>query len=408
MPPDLPSGDFRFPDVAQSKGNNVWTPMSHPAPKSARIEVFRPGSFTSMEGAKLSYTADDLRAIAASYDYATAPAPVVVGHPKTDAPAFGWAGRFDYDGDADRLTADLNDLEPSFAEAVQAGRFKKVSLSFFHPHHPANPRPGTWYPKHIGFLGAAAPAVTGLANVAFSTDSDAITFEASFGDPGFERSANMFRRLREFFIDKYGIDDADRALPGYDIEWLGETSTPSVDISAIAPSYAAGGVVGSAIPPNPPILSQEVTVPEKSPDEKARESALNAREIAIAARERDIAHADNISFAEGLVTDGKLLPAFKDKVVAILDVLPAEKSVSFASGEDVSPAEAIKEVLAAQPKIVNFGATDMGDPPGTQDASFASDGRAVDAEGLALHHKAEAYLRAHPEASYLAAVKAVS
>lgn len=47
---------------------------------SARIEVFRPGTFTPMVGDPISYSAADLRAIADAYDPATAPAPIVVGH----------------------------------------------------------------------------------------------------------------------------------------------------------------------------------------------------------------------------------------------------------------------------------------------------------------------------------------
>ncbi len=179
--------------------------MPQSLPTSARIEVFRTGRFTSMEGAPLSYTAADLKAIAASYDPETAPAPIVVGHPASDAPALGWAEKFDFDPETEHLSATIKDIEPNFAASVRAGRFRKVSMSFFPPHHPANPNPGSWYPRHIGFLGAASPAVPGLKNVAFSiAPADAITFSgefAQFGDPGFERSASLFRRLRDFFIE---------------------------------------------------------------------------------------------------------------------------------------------------------------------------------------------------------------
>lgn len=60
------------------------------APLSATIEVFRPGTFGPMQGGALTFSADDLRAAADAYDPQGAPAPVVIGHPATDAPAFGW------------------------------------------------------------------------------------------------------------------------------------------------------------------------------------------------------------------------------------------------------------------------------------------------------------------------------
>lgn len=374
---------------------------------SARIEVFRPGKFTSMEGAELTYSGDDLKAIATAYDSETAPAPVVIGHPSMDAPAFGWVDRFEYDEATERLSAVLKDLEPAFSDAVKAGRYRKVSLQFFHPHHPANPNPGTWYPKHIGFLGAAAPAVTGLKNVAFSIPPDeAITFEgdfASFGDPGFERSASLFRRLREFFIAEHGLEKADQALPGYEIEWL-------ADIELIRDT-GPGHPSSFAAPHKNPNDPKEAPVPGDTPAEiAARETALAAREQAIRDREMAIAHAQNVSFAEQLVTEGRLLPLSKAKVVAVLDALPTEATVSFAAGEAaISPAEAIRQVLAAQPKVVSFGALDLGAAPGEGSSpSFAADGKAVDPAQLEIHTKALAYQRQHPGTAYMAAVQAVS
>jgi len=91
----------------------------------ARIEVFRSGTFTPMAGAALTYSAADLKAVADAYDAVNAPAPVVVGHPTTDAPAYGWVESFDYDASADRLFANLGDIDPAFSAAVKAGRYKR-------------------------------------------------------------------------------------------------------------------------------------------------------------------------------------------------------------------------------------------------------------------------------------------
>lgn len=153
------------------------------APTTATIEAFRPGTFGPMQGGSLTFTAADLRASASAYDPGLAPAPVVVGHPKTDAPAFGWISAVRYDDARQRMLADVTDLEPTFADAVRAKRYRRVSMSFFRPDSPANPVPGSWYPKHLGFLGAAAPAVTGLAPVAFSGGPDDIaTIDFVFPD----------------------------------------------------------------------------------------------------------------------------------------------------------------------------------------------------------------------------------
>ena len=121
-------------------------PKTQDTTTSARIEVFRPGTFTPMEGDELTYSAADLRAIADAYDFDTAPAPIVVGHPSTDAPAYGWVSGFEFDAQAERLYANIELIDPAFSDAVKAVRYKKVSMSFFGPDNAANPQPGTWYP----------------------------------------------------------------------------------------------------------------------------------------------------------------------------------------------------------------------------------------------------------------------
>lgn len=372
-------------------------------PVSARIEVFRPGTFTPMIGAPVSYSAADLKAIADAYDPATAPTPIVIGHPKIDAPAYGWVESFDYDADAERLFANLHQIEPSFAAMVRDGRFKKVSMQLMRPDQAHNPVPGTWYPMHVGFLGAAAPAVSGLKNVAFAGD-EGVTFHASFGVG--EETASLLRRLRDLLIEKFSLEDADKALPSWQIEWLNDQ-----DKNTVSPAYATPEEMKSApiVPPHhepeEPAVSQQ-----PNPAFAEREAALAAREKALADREAEIAQEDNAAFAESLVQDGKLLPASKDKVVAILNEIGGEATVSFAAGaEKLTPVAALKEVLNAQPKIVSFGAMEL--PPGQgegQPASFAADGRDIDTARLAQHNKALEYQRAHPGTDYIAAVNAVA
>ncbi|WP_444460337.1 hypothetical protein [Rhodobacter capsulatus] len=365
------------------------------APLTARIEVFRPGTFTPMQGEPITYSAGDLRAIADAYDPETAPAPIVVGHPDTDAPAYGWIKAFHYDAETERLMADLDQIEPQFADLVKGGRFRKVSMAFFSPGQPHNPVPGTWYPKHVGFLGAAAPAVPGLRNASFAGAADTV-FTAAFGERGFEETASILRTVRDFLIEKFGLEDADKALPAYRIEWLSEMEI-----------HPKPELMFSGDQPNP---KKEPAVTQPDPAFAAREADIAAREAAVAAREAAARHDENVAFAEGLITDGKLLPAVKDQTVAVLDALPLGATVAFAEGgAKVDLAKALRDILSAQPKVVTFGETDLGKDPATATpVQFAADGKAVDAEALARHEKALAYMRAHPGTEYLAAVSAVS
>jgi len=107
--------------------------------------------------------AEDLATIARSYDPAIHEAPVAIGEVRHDAPAFAWVKALAVRDGA--LVADLDQVDPALAELVREGRFGKLAVSLYRPNAPSNPKPGTWHLRHVGFLGAPRPAVTGLRPV---------------------------------------------------------------------------------------------------------------------------------------------------------------------------------------------------------------------------------------------------
>jgi hypothetical protein len=155
-----------------------------------------------MSGAAISFSSDDLAGCVASYDPAKHEAPLVIGHPQIDAPAYGWVQKLHLDGD--RMMATAKQVEPAFAELVRAGRFKKVSSSFWSPDAAGNPTPGQWALRHVGFLGAAAPSVKGMKPAHFAdgaagvldfSDETLLAMQADF-----DRQAR--RKDTETFIEK--------------------------------------------------------------------------------------------------------------------------------------------------------------------------------------------------------------
>lgn len=362
-------------------------------PTTRKIEVFRPGTFVAMGGETCSFTADDLRAMAAAFDPETGPVPGVIGHPKTDDPSYCWATSFSFDEGGQRLVAEVGDIEPQFADMVAAKRYSRISLSLFPPTASNNPKPGKWYPKHIGFLGAAAPAVSGLKNVAFAAADDALTFE--FADARALRDvASVFTSLREWMIEKFGLDAADKALPRWPIEWIDAAADRDP-----SPEPAFAEPVTKDIPMTDPKTNGGPTAEE-----------LAARAADLDKRERALVHADNVSFAEQLVTGGQLVPALKDKVVGLLNaVTTSAGEVSFAEGgtaKTVAAGQLLRDVLAALPKAVSFGQVDTGNAPTGAVQFAAPEGSTVDPDRLALHDKALAYQAQHPGTDYLAAVTA--
>lgn len=175
--------------------------------KEIWIQVFKPGTHTDSEGVEREYTLDDVEAIATTYNEAIADdpnliAPIVKGHPKMEDPAYGWIEKLKLEGEI--LWAKLSQIVPSFAEEVNNGMFKKVSISL--------------YPdgllRHLGFLGAVPPAVKGLENVAFASFSSNKKFTAytiDFADPMPVVTPTATQTLEEYKAEqlarsqKYGI-----------------------------------------------------------------------------------------------------------------------------------------------------------------------------------------------------------
>lgn len=145
------------------------------------LHIFTSGTHTARDGQTLAFSAEDLAATAARYDPAKHEAPLVVGHPELNAPAYGWVKTLTVT-DAG-LFAEPDQVHPDFADWVREGRYKKISAAFFLPSAPNNPAPGAYYLRHVGFLGAAAPALKGLAPPTFAGGDDEGVITVEFAQP---------------------------------------------------------------------------------------------------------------------------------------------------------------------------------------------------------------------------------
>lgn len=134
------------------------------------FEVFKIGEHTDSSGNTKNWTEQDLDNIVAKYNEQNDhEAPLVIGHPKSNDPAYGWVDSLKRVGD--RLLAKPKQVVKEFADAVKDGLYKKRSISLYPD--------GTL--RHIGFLGAVPPAVKGLKDLAFNdADKNPITIELEF------------------------------------------------------------------------------------------------------------------------------------------------------------------------------------------------------------------------------------
>ena len=195
-------------------------------PSAHRLAIFRSGTHTDMRGRTLTFSDADLAAMAAGYDPNVSEAPLVIGHPEINTPAYGWVKKLVAEGSV--LYAETDQVDPEFVKLVNDGRYKKLSASIFPPGSSANPKPDTHYLRHVGFLGAQAPAVKGLPSAAFA-EGEAVTFDFSSVNTQHGPMAvvgQLFRRLRKHMSDTQGGDHAMRILPDDALDELDSTGGP--------------------------------------------------------------------------------------------------------------------------------------------------------------------------------------
>jgi hypothetical protein len=389
------------------------------------IQVFKVGKHTSANGITRDYTADELRQCAADYNEALHAAPFVVGHPKDTAPSYGWPDKFVFDESTGVLGVVPKQVDADFAEMVNAKRFPKVSMSFYLPESPANPKPGTLYPRHVGFLGAQPPAVKGLKEASFTEDEEGVV-EHTDGW-GFDSTAGVFRSLREWIISKFGLEAADTAIPSWQISVVQDACTDAVADAAVeavaegapipdATAFQEGAtitVIDTAAGGTETTFVVEAGAVHKVADEAAsfaeRESAIEAAEAALQARERAVLAAEVASFCETLNMPAE--QTARARALLMHAESTPEVEVSFAEGADPAPvATLLREFLQSIPPAVQFGevAAPVEAPAAPQADVSVPAGFGAAPEAMQLLGAAQAYQRANPGVSLSAAALAVS
>jgi len=203
------------------------------------IEVFRAGTHVDSKGVERTFSQADLDQMAANQ--AVAAAPAVLGHPKHNDPAYAWTESVKREGDS--LFVKFRDINPDFERAVELKAYTNRSLSVMQD------KLHGWRIRHVGWLGAVAPALDGLKPVEFAdADADVIEF---MGDDDAVRSliwatqgvASLFRGFREYLIEQSGVEVADRVVPGWQIDSLtssAERATAAMDADTDdQPAYQA-------------------------------------------------------------------------------------------------------------------------------------------------------------------------
>lgn len=215
------------------------------------FEVMKAGEATDSSGKKHNITVDNLKEIVNQFKVRENDVPLVIGHPKTDSPAYGWLESLKIEGT--RLLARGKEIADAFKTAVDEKRYKYVSLSL-------GPN---WELNHVGFLGAANPGVPGLKPVTLADGTQEVIFDLALplefclcepvgaeNEPitkgtidAMERSIEYrmnnalrwlmrpLRALRDYIVSKEGIEAANKIIDPY---YMGD-----VKFSAVLPEIDA-------------------------------------------------------------------------------------------------------------------------------------------------------------------------
>jgi len=293
------------------------------------VEVFRVGDHVDSAGRRHSFTEADLDNIAA-YDPTRHEAPVVIGHPKDNAPAYGWVARVYRKGGS--LLADFKDVPPEFADLVEAGRFKKRSISLYPD--------GTL--RHVGFLGAVPPALKGLKDVSFA-EGEASTFE--FGEEGQDSEKSRLLRLAETFfglIARGRANDNPAGGPAFKEKPMTDKDNDlAVQVAALTAKVAE--------------FSEAQAAKDKriADLEAANKQLANRMDTTVATGRR----AEITAFAEGLASKGQLTSYQQKLAVSFMEKLDGAGDMDFAEGDKTAKkpvSEVFKAFLESLPVQLEF------------------------------------------------------
>lgn len=324
------------------------------------IEIFKPGRTVDDLGVVRQFSAADVADMAAVYNPALREAPLTIGHPAHNLPAYGMVAGLSVNADG-RLAMAPRQVEPQFAEMVRAGRFGKRSAAFYTPEHINNPTPGHWYLRHVAFLGAQPPAIAGLKDIAFADTAEGLVCFSEANpeptpDPTDKDDTDMSKELQ----DK--LDAAQTLL-----------DKANADLAAA--------------------------------NQATKDSAAQLAQFAEAGRKQR--HAAHVQFAEAAFNGALLKRPQVAEAVAVLDLVAESAPVQFAEGDatkTVAPVEFIKGLISGGKPLVQF-AESMPGNTGAGQAALNNTGKTTltDAE---LDTQAKAYAAKH-KVQYAEALSAV-
>ena len=246
-------------------------------------------------------TKSDLNEIVASYSEVNDKAPVVVGHPKDNSPAYGVINKMEVVGD--KLMIHATNMKKKIVKAIKNKQLLAQSISLFPRDHDANPTKGKLHVRHSGMLGGKRGAVHGLEPLPeFSDGEDTEFINIDFSESQDKKNKSLFDRFMEWTKREEKNKSQEEIQSYSDNEETTMTKEEQEKFDALKAK------VDATEKENKKFKKQIVDFSE----EKAKIEKL--------ARTKSIE-----DFCEKAVKDGNILPADKDMHVQIMLSIPQDE-----------------------------------------------------------------------------------
>ena len=308
--------------------------------------LFKEGTFKNGSFKADSATIDKIVAATNAREYQNDEIPVVIGHPKTDSPKYGSVKKFDIKKSGKFLLGKPNNLAPQFAEWVKNKYYDTISIAL---------RPEDYSIRHIAFLGGTPPEVTGLPAIELNEEENDIVLEFNefaeykLSTWHFNQLAVLLRGVKNYFIDKEGLEKANQLMP----------ENLLTDISETPGIYQEDKTSFNENKSEDKVTLEELEAKNLEFSEQLN-AAIAAKQV-LEAEKADLVKKDKerefLSFCESGQMKKKITPAIKQRVVSILHQLDGAGELTFSEDEKEvkeNAVEAFKKVLAILPDQLDF------------------------------------------------------
>jgi len=287
------------------------------------VEIFGEGTWHGEP-----YTTKDLDAMVEAFDEVGFQPPLKLGHNseqeekimRDGQPALGWVERIYRAGD--KLVADFKELPEAVFNALKEKRYKQVSSEiYFNGNFNGRQLPRVL--KAVALLGADIPEVTTLKPM---------EFKGPTGDEDI--------RVIDFNVEtKPKVEPKQEDKNKMSEEKVAELSKENKDLKAEAEKFSTKA-------------EEAETKAKEATDENERLKAELSK------RNADARASEVKGFTEGLVKEGKLMPAHVPAVTQILLSASDEKVLKFSDkdGKEIesSMKESLEKVFSSMPPFVKF------------------------------------------------------